>query len=71
MQEVLRCLQSHVGSRAAKQASTALDVLLQLLETNATVLLSYAAFLTGMLEYLQHFGYDQVQQACPTQTKLA
>ena len=65
MQEVLRCLHSHVGSRAAKQASTALDVLLQLLEADATALLSYAAFLTGMLEYLQHFSHNQIQQACP------
>lgn len=65
MQEVLRCLHSHLGSRAPKQTSTALDALLQLLDANATVLLSYAAHLTGMLEYLQHFSHAQVQQAWP------
>ena len=65
MQEVLRCLHSHLGSRAPKQTSTALDALLQLLGADATALLSYAAYLTGMLEYLQHFSHDQVQQACP------
>ena len=58
-----------MGSRAAKQASTALDVLLQLLESDATALLGYAAFLTGMLEYLQHFSHDQTQQACPIRKK--
>ena len=62
MQEVLRCLHSHLGSRTTKQASTALDALLQLLDADATALLSYAAFLTGMLDYLQDYGHDQVQQ---------
>lgn len=62
MQEVLRCLHSHLGSRTTSQASTALDALLQLLDADATALLSYAAFLTGMLDYLQGYGHDQVQQ---------
>ena len=63
---MLRCLHSHLGSGATRQASTALDALLQLLEADATALLSYAAFLTGMLEYLQHFSHGQVQQASRT-----
>ena len=68
MQGVLRCLHSHLGSRAPKQTSSALDALLQLLDADTTALLSYAAYLTGMLEYLQHFSHDQVQQACPSLT---
>ena len=70
-QEVLRCLHSHLGSRAAKQASTALEALLLLLEADTTALLSYAAFLTGMLEYLQHFSPDQVHQAWSPQQTLS
>ena len=63
---MLRCLHSHLGSGAARQASAALDALLQLLEADATALLSYAAFLTGMLGNLQHFSPDQVHQASST-----
>ncbi len=61
-QEVLRCLHTHLGSKVASQTCAAIDTLLQLAHSNIEALLSYAAFLTSIMEYLEDYDSKQVHQ---------
>lgn len=61
-QEVLRCLHTHLGSRIAPQTSAAIETLLQLASSNIEALLSYAAFLTSIMEYLEDYDSKQLHQ---------
>lgn len=62
LQEALRCLHTHLGSRVKTQTSTALHCLLQLSSTHVSALLGYAAFLTSIIEYLEDYENDQLHQ---------
>ena len=63
VQEVLRALHSHLGAQVAAETSAALQVLQRLSQQQTASLLGYAAFLTNILDYVDAYSDQQVQQA--------
>lgn len=61
-QEVLRTLHGHLGERVGSEVSAALDVLSRLSREQTSMLLRYAAFLTGILNYVDGYSDAQVHQ---------
>jgi hypothetical protein len=59
-QEVLRCLHTHLGSKLPAQVNAALAALLRLSRAHADALLGYAAFLSGLMEYLEDLDSSQL-----------
>eukprot|EP00887_Chlorella_sp_A99_P000490 scaffold17.g490.t1 len=62
-QEVLRTLHGHLGERVGSEVSAALDVLSRLSREQTSMLLRYAAFLTGILNYLPIFLRKQLSSS--------
>ena len=63
MQEVLRTLLSHLGTHLAAEASAALGVLLRLSREQSDAVLRHAEVLGSVLDYVEAYSDDQVQQA--------
>lgn len=62
MQEVLRCLHTHLSSKLSSQVSSALAALVQLSREHTSALMGYAAFLSCIMDYLEDFTFSQLLQ---------
>ncbi|KAI8991035.1 Fanconi anaemia protein FancD2 nuclease-domain-containing protein, partial [Mycotypha africana] len=60
-QEIIGALVTHIGSGIEAEINTALDVLLKLVQMNASNVIGYSVFIKGILEYLDNLNEHQIR----------
>ncbi|XP_072026579.1 Fanconi anemia group D2 protein-like [Amphiura filiformis] len=70
-QEVVGALVAHISSGFEAEVDAALDVLTELVETNASDLAQFVIFIKGMLDYLDNLSMPQIRKLFAVLSALA
>ncbi|ONM27766.1 Fanconi anemia group D2 protein homolog isoform X1 [Zea mays] len=70
-QELVGSLVTHIGSGVSYEVSSALDIMISLTSNNSEELIPISSHITGILDYLESFGEDNLRKVYDIFCRLA